>query len=89
MKRVLTKALIVLLLTFVAHDFFVKQCDVMHSKRADIIAQHVDHQIFHQHFIKQETPRIEPPLEREHIHTAPRSISSQIHLDVSTPPPRA
>ena len=88
MRRWLLKILIIVMLGVVTHDYFIKQCDIVHVKKCDILQDHTKHQLFHIQAVVDE----ELPFYSDFSVEVPRRftlvLKTQYFNELSPPPPK-
>ncbi|NPA84128.1 MAG: hypothetical protein GXO38_06610 [Epsilonproteobacteria bacterium] len=83
------KILLLSLIVAALHDYFIAQCDVLHpTQKCDIIAQHVEHKLYHQYFLLDTPLTLAPHFLRLPAIEGGPTLLPQTEPEVATPPPR-
>ncbi|NPA56448.1 MAG: hypothetical protein GXO19_01790 [Epsilonproteobacteria bacterium] len=89
MREFLLKIALIVLVGLTLHDYFVKQCDILHgSGKCEIAIQHIDHKVYHQDFLPESPLPRSFPSHFQGESSPPSTLSDQIDSEVLTPPPK-
>ncbi len=88
MRRALLKFLIAVMFGIVTHDYFIKQCDIIHTKKCDILQDHSKHQLFHLQAVVDQEPLRLSDIEIFDPQPFVSALKSQFIFKLSPPPPK-
>ena len=88
MKRTLLKILVTLMIGVVAHDYFIKQCDIFHVQKCDILQDHSKHQLLHIEAVVDEKPPNYELICLKEVEQYSHVLKTQYFFKTASPPPK-